>query len=106
MIHYRHTWQIAPGRQADSVARAHEWVAIHKQATGTDWRISVVTTGTLGRACLSADFESMGAMEAAGAKAHARPDWIALGAKQSQEARDGTSPFFSGTAHEEYWRDA
>ena len=106
MIHLRHTYQIAPGRQADSLARVHEWVAIHKQATGTDWRISVVTTGTLGRACVSADFESMGVMEAAGAKANAHPDWIALGAKQSQEERDGTAAWVPGTAHQEIWRDA
>ena len=106
MIHFRRTVQIAPGRQADAVARAHEWVAIHKQATGIDWRISVVTTGTLGRVCVSADFESMGAMEAAGAKANAHPDWIALGVKQSQEAQHGTQPFVPNTAHDEFWRDA
>ena len=106
MIHYRHTWQIAPGRQADSVARAHEWVAIHKQATGTDWRISVVTTGTLGRLCFSADFESMGAQEVIAAKAGAHPDWKALGAKQDQEVRDGTGVFVPNTGHDEYWRDA
>ena len=40
---------MAPGRQADAVARAHEWVAIFKQATGIDLRVSVVTTGTLGK---------------------------------------------------------
>ena len=104
MIHYRHTWQIAPGRQADSVARAHEWVAIHKQATGTDWRISVVTTGTLGRLCVSADFESMGVREVIGAKAGAHPDSIALGAKSEQEDRDGTSAFVPNAAHDEIWR--
>jgi hypothetical protein len=106
MIHVRHTIQIAPGRQADTVARLHEWAAIFKEAAGTDWRISVVTTGTLGRACLSADFESMGAQEAAGAKANAHPDSIALGVKQSQEVRDGTGVFVPNTHHTEYWRDA
>ena len=106
MIHFRRTVQIAPGRQADAVARAHEAVAIHKQATGTDWRISVVTTGTLGRLCWSADFESMGADEAAEAKAEAHPDWIAHSAKINQTVRDGTSPFVPDTWHEEYWRDA
>ena len=106
MIHYRRTKQIAPGRQADAVARAHEWVAIWKEAAGIDIRISVVTTGTLGRICFSADFESMGAQEAADAKAGAHPDWIALGAKQDQEVRDGTGVFVPNTHHSEYWRDA
>ena len=106
MIHFRRTVQIAPGRQADAVARAQEWAAIHKQATGTDWRLSVVTTGTLGRLCFSADFESMGAHEVIAAKANAHPDWIALGVKQSQEAQHGTQPFGPNTSHDEYWRDA
>jgi len=106
MIHFRRTVQIAPGRQADAVARAHEWAAIHKKATGVDVRVSVVTTGTLGRLCWSADFESMGAHEVIGAKANAHPDWIALGVKQSQEAQHGTQPFVPNTAHDEYWRDA
>ena len=106
MIHHRRTVQIAPGRQADAVARAHEWVSIAKAAHGVDVRVSVVTTGTLGRLCWSADFESMGAREAAGAKAEAHPDWIALWAKAMQEYRDGTSMFVSGTMHDEYWRDA
>ena len=61
MIHLRRSFQIPPGRQADAVARAHEWVAIHMKVTGVDVRVSVVTTGTLGRLCWSADFESMGA---------------------------------------------
>ena len=106
MIHFRRTVQIAPGRQADAVARAHEWAAIHKQATGTDWRLSVVTTGTLGRLCFSADFESMGAQEVIAAKAGAHPDWKALGAKHGQEHRDGTSMYVPNTRHDEIWRDA
>ena len=106
MIHFRHTVQIAPGRQAEAVARAHEWMAIYKKATGVEARVSVVTTGTLGRLCISVDFESMGADEAAEAKAKAHPDWKALGAKQNQEFRDGTAPIVPGTMHEEYWRDA
>ena len=106
MIHFRRSVQIAPGRQADAVARAHEWVAIHIKATGVDVRVSVVTTGTLGRLCWSADFESMGAHEVIGAKAEAHPDWIALTAKQRQEVRDGTGVFVPNTGHDEYWRDA
>ena len=74
MIHHRRTVQIAPGRQADAVARMHEWVAIWK--------------------------------EAAGAKANAHPDWIALWAKVSQEWRDGTNPWVPNTLHDDYWRDA
>ena len=61
MIHHRRTVQIAPGRQADAVARAHEWVAIIKEAASVDVRVSVVTTGTLGRLCYPSDYESMGA---------------------------------------------
>ena len=106
MIHVRTTHQIAPGRQADIVARAHEWAAIFKEAAGVDLRVSVVTTGTLGRLCTSADFESMGAFEAASAKGFGSPKGLALGAKHGQEDRDGTSLFVPGTTHEEIWRDA
>ena len=106
MIHFRRTVQIAPGRQADAVARAHEWVAIHIKATGVDVRVSVVTTGTLGRLCFSVDHESMGASEAAGAKVNAHPATQALGAKETQEARDGTGVFVPNTGHDESWRDA
>ena len=104
MIHHRRTVQIAPGRQADAVARLHEWVAIFYEASGVTMRVSVVTAGTLGRLCRSSDYESMGAWEAAVAKTEAHPDWIALRAKASQEARDGTSPFVPGTFHDEIWR--
>ena len=106
MIHFRRTIQSAPGRQSDAVARAHEWVAIYKKATGIDIRVSVVTTGTLGRLCWSSDYESMGAREAADAKALAHPDWKALWAKAMQEYREGTNPFVPNTMHDEYWRDA
>ena len=104
MIHIRHTLQIAPGRQADAVARMHEWVAIFKEAAGVDVRVSVVTTGTLGRLCTSEDYESMGAVEALWAKGFGSPKAQALGAKQGQEERDGTSPWVPGTFHDEYWR--
>ena len=104
MIHVRTTQPIAPGRQADAVARVHEWVAIFYEASGVTMRVSVVTTGTLGRLCRSSDYESMGAWEAAVAKTEAHPDWIALRAKASQEARDGTSPFVPKTMHDEIWR--
>ena len=106
MIHYRRTLQIAPGRQADAVARAHEAVAIYKKASGVTIRVSVVTTGTLGRLCYSVDFESMGAREATGAKAEAHPDWIAFDAKGQKQTRDGTNPFVPNTTHDEIWRDA
>ena len=106
MIHVRRTYQIAPGRQADFVARAHEWVAIFKEAASVDVRVSVVTTGTLGRLCYSADHESMGAYEALWAKAFGSPKGLALSAKQGQESRDGTSMFVPNTAHDEIWRDA
>jgi hypothetical protein len=106
MIHHRRTVQIAPGRQAEAIALAHEYVAIHKKATGVDVRVSVVTTGTLGRLCFSADYESMGAYEADRAKAEAHPDWIALGAKGNQRMRDGTNRVLPGSIHDEFWRDA
>ena len=80
-------------------------MAIFYEASGVTMRVSVVTTGTLGRLCRSSDYESMGAWEAAVAKTEAHPDWIALRAKASQEARDGTSPFFPKTMHHEIWRD-
>ena len=106
MIHFRRTVQIAPGRQADAVARAHEAVAIYKKASGVTIRVSVVTTGTLGRLCFSVDHESMGASEAAGAKVNAHPDAIALIAKETQEHRGGTSMYVPNTRHDEIWRDA
>ena len=106
MIHVRHTLQIAPGRQADAVARMHEWVAIFKEAAGVDVRVSVVTTGTLGRLCTSEDYESMGAFEAAIAKGFGSPKGLALMAKVNQEVRDGTNRFVPNTHHDEFWRDA
>ena len=106
MIHIRHTRHIAPGRQADAVARVHEWVAIFKEAAGVTLRVSVVTTGTLGRLCWSADFESMGACEAAIAKGFEGPKGLALMAKVNQEWRDGTNPVVPNTFHDEIWRDA
>ena len=104
MIHHRRTLQIAPGRQADAVALAHEWVAIWKEAAGVDVRVSVVATGTLGRLCRSSDYESMGAWEAAEAKGFGSPKGKALWAKASQEVRDGTNPFVPNTWHNEIWR--
>ena len=106
MIHFRRTQQIAPGRQADAVARWHEWLAIYKKATGIQGHVSVVTTGTLGMLCFSADFESMGAREAADAKWQASPATQALGAKQQQEVRAGTCAQLTETFHDEIWRDA
>ena len=106
MIHFRRTLQIAPGRQADAVARAHTDVTLWKEVTGITIRVSVVTTGTLGRLCFSADYESMVAREVIVAKANAHPDWIAFWAKIQQQVRDGTDPFVPNTAHDEYWRDA
>ena len=104
MIHHRRTVQIAPGRQADAVARAHEWVAIWKEAASVDLRVSVVTTGTLGRMCFSEDYESMGAVEALWAKGFGSPKALALMAKEDQEDRDGTSMFVPNTVHDEFWR--
>ena len=104
MIHFRRTLQIAPGRQADAVARAHEVAAIFKEASGVTMRVSVVTTGTLGRLCRSSDYESMGAREAAEAQAYGSPKGKALEAKSRQEQRDGTSPVGPGIQHEEVWR--
>ena len=95
---------MAPGRQADAVARAHEWVAIFKEAASVDIRVSVVTTGTLGRLCFSEDYESMGAFEAAIAKGFGSPKGLSLMAKHDQEDRDGTSAFVPNNAHDEIWR--
>ena len=106
MIHFRRTIQSAPDRQADAVARAHEWVKTYKDSTGIDIRVSVVTTGTLGKLCLSVDFESMGAKDAADAKWQASPATQALGAKQQQEVRAGTCAQLTETFHDEIWRDA
>ena len=82
----------------------HEWVAIFKEAAGIDIQVSVVTTGTLGRICSSVDLDSLAAREAADTKGFGSPKGQALGAKQGQEERDGTSPWVPGTFHDEYWR--
>jgi hypothetical protein len=81
-------------------------VAIFKEAAGIDVLVSVVTTGTLGRMCVSADFESMGAREAIDAKGFGSPKGLALLAKANQEERDGTFLFVPGSIHDEFWRDA
>ena len=106
MIHFRRTVQIAPGRQADAVARAHTNAALYKEVTGVTVRLSVVTTGTLGRMCFSSDYESMAAREAAEAKSDADPRVIARMKENIQMSRDGTHPMVPGTWHDEYWRDA
>ena len=106
MIHLRRTHQIAPGRQADAIARAHEWVTLWKEATGTDVQVSVVTTGSLGRLCFSVDYESMGALEHDQATGLSSPKASALNAKQEQEDRDRTAPFVPNTVHDEIWRYA
>ena len=106
MIHFRKTVQIAPGRQADAVAHAHTNAVLYKEITGVTVRLSVVTTGTLGRLCFSADYENMAAREAAEAKSDADPRMIARMKEHSQMSRDGTHPMVPGTWHDEYWRDA
>ena len=104
MIHARYRIQISPGRQADAIARMKDYTAIFKRETGVHVHVSVVTTGTLGWACFSADFESIGAKDAADAKANAHPDWKALGGKQEQEVRAGTCAQLTETFHDEIWR--
>ena len=106
MIHHRRTIQIAPGRQADAVALGKEAGAYWKEATGIDVRVSVVTTGHLGRICLSGEYESMGAFEDAMVKARAFPAFKTLWANENAWQRDGTHPWHHSTAHDEYWRDA
>ena len=104
MIHARYRIQISPGRQADAIARMKDYTAIFKRETGVHVDVSVVTTGTLGWACFSADFDSEGAREAADAKAVAHPDWKALDAKGTKEDRDRTSPLVPRTMQFEAWR--
>ena len=104
MIHARYRIQISPGRQADAIARMKDYTAIFKRETGIHVHVSVVTTGTLGWACFSADFESIGAKDAADAKANAHPDWKALDAKDTKEQRDGTHPHVPNTMQFEVWR--
>ena len=106
MIHVRRTVQIAPGRQADAAARTHEWVAIFKEAPGVTGRAAGVTTGTLGRLCLSSDYEDMGAREEVSKKGFGSPKGQALMAKTQAEYRDGTSSWVPNTLHDEFWRDA
>ena len=104
MIHARYRIQISPGRQADAIARMKDYTAIYKRETGIHVHVSVVTTGTLGWACFSADFESIGAKDAADAKANAHPDWKALDAKDTKEQQDGTHPHVPNTMQFEAWR--
>ena len=106
MMHHRRTAQIAPGRQADAVALGKEAGTYWKEATGIDVRVSVVTTGHLGRICLSGEYESMGAFEDAMVKARAFPAFMTLWAKEDAWERDGTHSFVPNTSHDEFWRDA
>ena len=106
MIHARRTHVISPGRQADAVGLGHEWVAMFKETTGMEARISVVTTGTLGRICGSWDAESVGGWEAAWDKFWASPKGTAFLDRYLGMERDGTSPFVPGSTHDEIWRDA
>ena len=106
MIHWRRTYPMAPGRQADAVAFVKKFAEFHKQVTGIGMRATVVTTGTLGRLCLSADYESMGAMEATKAKFWESPDFKGMAKQYDQELRDGNSPWVPGAEYEEIWRDA
>ena len=96
---------MAPGRQADALAFVKKVAHLFENVTGIKMPVRVVTTGTLGVMCMSADFESMGAFEAAEAKGFGSPKGLALGAKHSQEDRDGTSMFVPNTYHVEFWRD-
>ena len=105
MIHYRRTHPISPGRHTDAIALAKEWAALWKDA-GVDLQCSEVITGTLGRACVSADFETMAAFEAARTRMEASPKTQAFNEKFNKEARDGTAAFIPNTEHEEFWRDA
>ena len=100
MIHVRRTHQISPGRQADAVSRMHEWVAIFKEAAGIVIRVSVVTTGTLGRICSCEDVDGLAAKEAADTKAFGSPKGKALMAKHDQKLRDGTAAWVPGTWHD------
>ena len=105
MIHFRRTHPISPGRRSDAVLLVQEWAALWKDA-GVDLRVSEVITGTLGRMCGSADFESMAAFEAALAKMLAPPKAQAFYKKFQQMERDGTCAYSPNTVHEEFWRDA
>ena len=97
---------MAPGRQADAVAFVKKVAEFHKQVTGIGMRVTVVTTGTLGRLCLSSDFETMGAMEATNAKFWETPGFKGMAKQYEQELRDGNSPWVPGAEYEEIWRDA
>ena len=77
MIHWRRTSQIAPGRQADAIARAREYEACWK-SHGIEQRTTLVLTGTLGRLCWSWEWESMAAREAGRGKVFADPHMIAI----------------------------
>ena len=104
MIHHRRTVQIAPGRQADAMARLHEWAEIWKEAAGIKVSVSVVTTGALGRMCLSADYKSMGTWEDANTRGFGSPKGQALMAKHNQEVPDGTSAHIPNTFGDDFWR--
>ena len=64
---------MAPGRQADALAFVKKVAHLFENVTGIKMPVQVVTTGTLGVMCMSADFESMGAREAAFAKILGKP---------------------------------
>ena len=106
MIHWRRTIQIAPRRQADAIASAHEQSDPVKVISGAGQRVWVVISGTLGRLCISHAFESMAALEASVAKVDADPRWIAMRSRIHQQQREGVAVFVPNTHHDEFWRDA
>ena len=106
MIHWRRTLQINPGRQSDAIDFGLEVTSAYQQVTGVHARLTVVTTGSLGTICHSADYDSMSAWEAAETRMWADPKGIELSRRFDLHQGDGTSPFVPGTMHDEYWRDA
>ena len=106
MIQYRRTFQISPGRQSDAIDFMREFASDYEHVTGVHVRMTVVTTGTLGRICHSADYDSMSAWEAAETKMWADPKGVELSRRFRLHQGDGTSPFVPNTWHDEFWRDA
>ena len=106
MIQYRRTFQISPGRQSDAIDFGREFTSAYQQVTGVHVRLTVVTTGSLGRICHSADYDSMSAWEAAETRMWADPKGVELSRRFRLHQGDGTSPFVPGTMHDEFWRDA
>ena len=88
---------IAPGKTVSALTYAREMAAWVSQKTGVDVHVAMPIGGNPNRVGFSAQYENLGALEAAQLKIAADPTYMELAAK-------GADNFMAGTMHDEIWR--